>query len=245
MSRGSGHLRTLLVVGPLNGDVEALASVLSDRAVAAVDAVVVAGDLAAPWDLHAYPEIFGALGATEKPTFWIPGPNDAPLRHYFPEAMNLEVAFPNLRAVHGTLAFGPGSVIFAGIGGEVVDDPDSVLDEHALLHYPGWQAEYRLKALGEFPDNQKVLAFTTAPEHKGLGWTGSAVVAELIKTYNPRVAVAASGDIAEGRLGSTVVVSPGRLDRGQYMVVDVRDRFAAAATLVSRGGRASLEGGIA
>jgi uncharacterized protein len=244
VSPSSGHLRTLLAVGPLNGEVETLASLLSAHA-SGVDAVVVAGDLAAPWDVDAYPEIFRALGAIGKPTFWIPGTNDAPLRHYLPEVMNLEVAFPSLRGVHGPLVFGPGSVIFAGISGEIVDDPDSVLDEHALLRYPGRQVEHRLKALREFPDNQKVLLFTTPPEHKGPGWKGSSVAAELIKTYNPRALVAASGAVAEERLGSTVVVSPGRLGRGQYAVVDVRDRFAAVATLVSRGAGTRLKGGIA
>jgi Icc-related predicted phosphoesterase len=245
VSRNSGHLRTLLAVGPLNGELDTLAAVLSERGAAAADAVVVAGDLAAPWDVDPYPAIFRALGTIGKPTFWIPGPNDAPLRRYLPEAANLEVAFPSLRSIHGTLAFGPASVIFAGIGGEIVDDPDAVRDEHAVLRYPGWDAEYRLKALREFPDHQKVLAFTTPPEHKGLGWQGSAVVAELINTHNPRAVVAASGAVAEERLGNTLVVSPGRLDRGQYAVVDVRDRFAAVATLVSRGVRAHAKGGIA
>ena len=63
--------------------------------------------------------------------------------------------------------------------------------------------------------------FTTPPAHKGLHEPGSEVLAELIKTYNPRVAVIGGERAAQARLGDTLVVCPGRLDRGEYAIVDL------------------------
>jgi hypothetical protein len=40
----------------------------------------------------------------------LPGPGDAPVDHCLREAYNVEVVFPFLRDVHGTMAFAPGHV---------------------------------------------------------------------------------------------------------------------------------------
>jgi uncharacterized protein len=237
-SPASRHVRVLLAVGPVCGAVAELESLLSMHDSRHVDAVVVVGDLAAPGSTSAYSEILKLLGSSGHPTYWIPGRGDAPAREYLPAALNVEVVYPNLHCVHGTLALGPGSVFFAGMGGQIVDGETTGCEEETG-RYSGWQAEYRLKALRDFPENAKVLLFATRPEHKGLGWDGSAVVAELVKTYNPRVVVAASDSAAEARLGSSLVVSPGRLDEGSYAVVDLQHRFAALASLVPWAGSAA------
>ena len=76
-----------------------------------------------------YRSLFRALGATGVDTYWVPGPSDAPVGAYLREAHNIEIAYPSLHGVHGTAAFAPGTVLVAGFGGEVVDDPSGERDE--------------------------------------------------------------------------------------------------------------------
>jgi len=215
------HLRTLLALGEIRGAVDALARLLDAGPAQGVDAIAVVGDLGSAWSKpDHYRSIFKALGETEVPTFWVPGKTDAPLRDYLPEAFNMEIAFPSLNAVHGTFAVGPGDVFFAGVGGEILDDPHTVKVEEASLRYPAREVEYRLKVFRGLEDRQKVFLFTTPPAHKGTAAPGSQVLAELIKTHRPRVAVVAGEQPAEERLGTTLVVCPGRLDQGRYAIVD-------------------------
>ena len=114
-----------------------------------------------------------------------------------------------------------------------VDDPDAEREERQALRYPAWEAEYRLKVLRELAhDYQKVFLFTTVPAHKGLQRPGSEILAELIKTYSPRVALVAGGEgVRKEMLANTLVVFPGSLARGEYAVVDVQDRTVQPAKL--------------
>jgi uncharacterized protein len=86
----------------------------------------------------------------------------------------------------------------------------------------------------EFDAQEQVFLFTTPPAHKGLREPGSEVLAELIKTYNPRAVIVGGEEPAEEELGRTLVVCPGRLDRGQYAVVDLRARSVESATLAQQ-----------
>jgi uncharacterized protein len=218
------HFQKLLAVGGLNGEVEPLETLLGRIGEEPVDAVTVVGDLGAPWSkADTYRAVFKTLGHSGRSAFWIPGPNDAPLGDYLRESYNMEVAYPNLRGVHGTAVIGPDHVLFAGIGGEIADDPEVVRSEEALIRYPGWEAEYRLKVLDEFKDYLKVFLFATRPQHKGLHENGSEMLAELINTHRPRVVVTAGDEPEEERLGTSLVVSPGRLDRGSYALVDLHE----------------------
>jgi uncharacterized protein len=201
--------------------VERLVDVAEDRE---IDAVVLVGDLCTE-GAEGYRALFKALARSGLPTYWVPGPGDAPVHDYLREAHNMEVAFPFLHGVHGTVAFGPGYVLFAGLGGEVSDDPNGPREEQERLRYPRWEPEYRLKLLRELKDYQLVLAFWTPPEHKGLGRGGSEVVAELINTYSPRIVVC-GGERATVTLGRSLVVAPGRLGDGNYAIADVREREA-------------------
>jgi hypothetical protein len=133
----------------------------------------------------------------------------------------MEIAFLRLRGIHGTAAVADGQVLFAGMGGEIVDDLDAPRVEEAMLRYPGWEAEYRLKLIDQFDQPLRVLLFATRPAHKGLHEPGSEVVATLIKTYAPKVAIVAGEGVAEERLGTSLVVCPGRLDLGIYSVIDI------------------------
>jgi uncharacterized protein len=63
---------------------------------------------------------------------------------------------------------------------------------------------------------------------------GSEVVAGLIKTYNPRLAIVGGEELAQEQLARTLVVCPGRLDHGDYAVVDLGTGSVEAATLAQR-----------
>src|SRR5829696_7366968 len=107
----------------------------------------------APWSkADTYRALLKRLGQSELPAFWVPGPTDAPIRDYLRESYNIEIAYPDLRGVHGSAAVGPHNVLFVGMGGEILDDPDSIRAEEAILRYPGWEVEYRLKIVREFKD---------------------------------------------------------------------------------------------
>jgi Icc-related predicted phosphoesterase len=231
------HLEKLLAVGGLNGDIGALGTLLDALGDEPIDAVAVVGDLGAPWSKgDTYRALFKALGQSGRAAFWVPGTNDAPLGEYLSESYNMEIAFPRLRGVHGTAAVGPNHVLFAGIGGDIADDPDTVRSEEALIRYPGWEAEYRLKVVDEFKDYPKVFLFTTRPQHKGLHEGGSEVLAELINTHRPRIVVTSGDDQAEVELGKSLVVSPGRLDQGRYALVDFHRSTVELGTVGVRAG---------
>jgi uncharacterized protein len=196
-----------------------------------LDAVVLVGDLSAA-GADGYRSLFKALARGRLPTYWVPGPGDAPVHEYLREAHNMEIAFPFLHGVHGTAAFGPGYVLFAGLGGEISDDPDERREELDRLRYPRWEPEYRLKLLREPKDYQLVLLFHTPPEHKGLGRPGSEVVAELVNTYTPRILVC-GGERGTEMLGRTLVVAPGSLGDGEYAIADIRAQEAQLEQLAA------------
>jgi Icc-related predicted phosphoesterase len=212
------HLQSVLVIGAIAGGVEQLEQVLGENE---SDIVLVVGDLGQAWSkADTYRAIFKTLGESRRPTYWVPGQIDAPLSGYAREAYNMELVFPTLRCVHGTVALGPDSVLFAGMGGDIVDDPGAIHGEEAYLTYAGWEAEYRLKTVRDFDELQRVFLFTTPPAHKGMHVGQSEVLAELIKTYRPRLVVAGGDEPAQQQLGTTFVVCPGRLDRGNFALVD-------------------------
>ncbi|MDX6408506.1 MAG: uncharacterized protein QOE13_1577 [Gaiellaceae bacterium] len=229
------HIQRVLALGGINGDVDRLENLFDELDDQPIDAVAIVGDLGAPWSkAENYRALFKALGQADLAAFWVPGANDAPLGDYMRESYNMEIAYPKLRGVHATAAIGPDHVLFAGIGGEIADDPDTLRSEEALIRYPGWEAEYRLKVLAEFKDYRKVFLFATRPAHKGLHEAGSEVLAELVNTHRPRFVVAAGDEPSEERLGTSVVVSPGRLDRGSYALIDFRGSDVEFGTVAAR-----------
>ncbi|MEA2418779.1 MAG: uncharacterized protein QOE60_985, partial [Thermoleophilaceae bacterium] len=135
---------------------------------------------------------------------------------------NVEVVFPDLHGVHGTAAFSPDKhVLFAGLGGETSDDPAAEREELERLRYPRWEAEYRLKLVGELTARDLVLMFWTPPAHKGTGTPGSDAIAELVGTHRPRLALC-GGPRRTGMLGRSLLLAPGSLLDGQYAIADLR-----------------------
>jgi Icc-related predicted phosphoesterase len=229
------RMTRILCAGDPRGDGAALERVLTEAG-DDFDAVAVVGDLGGP--SGAFRAVFEALGRCGRPAYWVPGPSDAPIGNYLAEAHNMEIVFPQLRGVHGTVAVAPDAhELVAGIGGEVSDDPATPREELEALRYPRWEAEYRLKLLRDFGEHQTVLLFSTTPAHKGSHTGSSEVLAELIGTYRARLAVCA-GPQAEQTLGRSLVVMPGSVADGQYAVAHVRERRADLAELTATAARA-------
>jgi Icc-related predicted phosphoesterase len=221
--------RVLCAADP-RGSSEAIEHLLETAANANVQAIALVGDLnGGRAGAEGYRTVFKALGKRDHPTYFVPGPADAPIEEYLKEAHNLETVFPHLHGVHGTAAF-CGSALFAGMGGEISDDPGAHRDEIEALRYPRWEAEYRLKLLRELDEHQLVALFSTHPAHKGLGTPGSEEVAQLVNTFRPRLVVAAGARGTE-MLGRSLVVAPGRLSDGHYAVADIQAQEAELSEL--------------
>jgi Icc-related predicted phosphoesterase len=62
---------------------------------------------------------------------------------------------------------------------------------------------------------------------------GSEVLAELVNTYRPRIVVTASDEPSEERLGTSLVLSPGRLDRGRYAFIDFHNAAVEFGTVAA------------
>jgi Icc-related predicted phosphoesterase len=210
---------TLLAVADLRGRIDQLGHVLDMRDDLGFDAVALVGDLANENGAGDYQAAFEALGGAGVPAFWVPGSGDAPLQSYLRAAHTMENVYPNLEGIHGTIARRR-HLVFAGMGGEIFDDPTTERDENSHLRYPGWEVEYRLKALREVEERRTVLLFSSPPAHKGRGEAGSEVLAELVKTSRAEVVVT-TGERRTRQLGRTLVVAPGSLADGDYAVVDL------------------------
>jgi Icc-related predicted phosphoesterase len=234
------RLTRVLCAADVAGSQPALDALLSAAGELDVQAIALVGDLSGPDSAERgsqYRAVFRALGTAGYDAYWVPGPSDAPIEDYLREAHNMEVVFPFLHGVHGTAAFAPGTVLVAGFGGEVDDDPEAPRDEQRRLHYPRWEAEYRLKLLNrELEEHEHpILLFSTPPAHKGAGTPGSEALAELAATHRARLVVS-GGERGTMLIGRTLVVSPGRLADGNFAVADLHSRTAELSELSVRAG---------
>jgi uncharacterized protein len=223
----SGRIRRVLALADLRGDAAKLEQVVREADRNRADAVALVGDLAGDGNKReAYRAVFKTLGKARVQSVWVPGPHDAPIARYLRESYNIEMVFPFMHGIHGTIALSADYLLFAGMGGEILDDPDLEREEHDALRYPGWEVEYRLKVLRELShDYQKVFLFSSVPAHKGLDEPGSEMLAELIKTHSPRVALVAGGEgVRKELLARTLVVFPGTLAANESAIVNVRER---------------------
>jgi uncharacterized protein len=228
------RVRRILCAAEPHGSADAIGALVDAAGSLDVQAIALIGDLSGDEGDRAsdYRLLFRALGRTGYPTYWVPGPSDAPVDEYLRETHNIEIVYPFLRGVHGTAAFAPGTVLFAGFGGDVDDDQAATRDEQERLRYAGWEAEYRLKVLEhELSEHDlRVLLFATPPAHKGLGKPGSEALAELITTHRARMVVC-GGERGTMMLGRTLIVAPGRLIDGEYAVADLHSRSAELSEL--------------
>jgi uncharacterized protein len=216
-----GHVTKIVASCEPRGQSEEVERLLEAAREDGVEALALLGDLGTEGVVREYARLLRTVGRANLPAFYVPGPGDAPFGKYLREAHNTEMVFPSVHGVHGTFAFAPGYLIFAGIGGEVADDPSHEREELERLSYPGWEVEYRLKILRELKDYQKVFLFGTPPAHQGLHEGGSEILAELVKTYSPRLVLTSGESFRREHLGTSLVVAPGRLSEGKYALVDL------------------------
>lgn len=217
-------VKRIVATAEPRGNLEAVEQLVKQVGETDAEAVVMLGNLVPRGAPHDYGQFFKALAQTRLPTFYLPGPEDVPIAEYIREAATIELVYPYLHGVHGTIALAPGYVIFTGIGGIVSDDPQTKRDEQEQLRYPAWEVKYRLKFLSELKDYQKVFLFSTPPEHKGLHEPGSAVLAELIKSYEPRLVLVSGTQPKRELLGTSLVVMPGSLTEGNFSIIDLHEQ---------------------
>jgi Icc-related predicted phosphoesterase len=214
--------RILCAANP-RGSVEAIEQMLATAGERRAHAVTLAGNIG---DHDGGRDVLRALGRAQLPVYWVPGPGDAPVDRYLRDVFNIEIAFPLLHCVHGTLAYASGGVLVAGMGGEISDDPEEAREEQTHLRYPRWEVEYRLKVLQEVTKyNQLVLLFTTPPAHRRLSSGGSEAVGELVNTFRPRLVVCA-GERGVEIIGTSLTVTPGDLGDGHYAIANLRTKAA-------------------
>jgi uncharacterized protein len=225
----SQHLNRILCIGqPADSD-DGAERILEAASGARAEAITLVGDLA--HDRDGYRDLFRTLARGPHPVYWVPGAGDAPVDHYLKASYNIEVAFPTVRGLHGTAAFALDTeVVFAGMGGEISDDPDTPREEQSSLRYARWEAAYGLKVLDLLDYNELVMLFATAPAHKGRNTPGSEAVAELVGTCRPRLVVC-GGRRGVEILGTSLVVAPGSLADGHYAVAEVHAGTAELAEL--------------
>jgi uncharacterized protein len=226
----SKHLNLIVCAANPAGSADATEALLKAAEEVEADAVALVGDLQGDGgrDRDAILKAFARAGL---PTYWVPGPGDAPIERLLRESANIEVVAPLLRGVHGTAAFAGSHLVFAGFGGAVSDDPDAPRDEIDRLSYARWEPEYRLKVIRELDEHQLALLFATPPSTRA-DEAGSEVLGELVGTYRPRLVVC-GGDQRQSLIGRSLVVAPGSLKDGDYAVVDVHEqsvRFERLAT---------------
>ncbi|MDR7416366.1 MAG: heat-stable protein [Armatimonadota bacterium] len=218
-------LRHLVLAAEPRGDADAVHRLVKAATEGGVDAIAMVGDLTGPNPTaETLASLFKILGSANLPTYHVPGPDDAPIVDYLREAYNVELVYPFMHSVHGTFSIGPGHVVFAGMGGEIIDEATRTREEVTRLRYEAWEVEYRLKVLQELKDSLKVFLFTTPPAHRGLGEAGSQELAQLVKTYNPQLVVVRTPELRTETLGASLVVSPGFLIQGSAALFDFRER---------------------
>lgn len=176
-------------------------------------------------DAESVTRFFHSLDRLGVPVFIVPGRNDAPERFFLQAAFNSEVVEKNIHTVHRSFApLGRGFVV-AGFGGEVTAQER---DHEFFLMYPGWEAQFSLDFLRHL-EQVKIFVAHTSPatpfegEHKS---NGHEAISHILKTYSPHLAVCSRPHGEKGKVivGTTLVVSPGHLCKGDYAIIDVEEK---------------------
>ncbi|RMF58483.1 MAG: metallophosphoesterase, partial [Calditrichaeota bacterium] len=176
-------------------------------------------------DARTFTNFFQLLARLKKPSYIVPGPNDAPERFFLQAAFNREFVTPEIYMVHRSFAPLGRNFVVAGFGGTITDD----WREHQMfLMYPGWEAEFSLDFLRHL-DQEKILLFHTPPAETietDSSKQGSETISYLIKTHNPQLVICSREDGQKGKLwiGDSLVVAPAPLKEGYYAVIDTRER---------------------
>jgi uncharacterized protein len=220
----------ILAIAHVEGDLERVRELRAAVELERPDVLVCAGGIGAttphvgePVSLH---RVVHDLAALPCPVAVVPGEQDAPEHRVLPILAAQQWIEHHLYCVHGMHAV-VRELAIAGFGGAIVERER---ETETALRYPAWEARYRMAFVTQLDQPLLALAFHHPPAQvRSLDLVdgvhaGSEEVTELIGTWNPRVAVVAGASPGSELYADTVVVSPGRLDRGEYAVVDTRGR---------------------
>lgn len=219
-------LRNIIAVSSPKGDVETIKKIIDKASNNETDALAVIGDLTQPdADSRQVKEIFSALGKSNIPSYYIPGPNDSPIATYLRETHNIELVYPTMHGVHGVFAFAPGYILIAGMGGNIISESsEESREELKSLQYYEWEVEYRLKILHEIKDYPKIFLFNTLPAISGIEGADNKELSTLIKTHNPQLVISGGTEYFTRWIGKSLLVNPGALADKVGAFIDLRER---------------------
>jgi hypothetical protein len=173
------------------------------------------GTRSSPWGLTTQDnrfveEFFSTLGGLRAFSAVIPGPAGEPLDEFLRLAIQAELAFPAVHAVHATLV-AAGDMAVCGIGGLLAEGAVLGLESSTRT-----TAEYFLRPLWGARQPRKVLLLPSPPPGSLGGPEGLPLVGELIDSLHPDLCVVAGESQRRGsaRVGHTLIVNPGRLADG-------------------------------
>ncbi|MCS7014689.1 MAG: hypothetical protein NZM42_01055 [Gemmatales bacterium] len=214
-------MRRLLVAGQINGQLEKIDLLKKAAKEMHADTVVFTGgvvdaelrDRSSEGQLlRCWESFFDALGSIAEMgvlTAVLPGPADAPLRHFLRLGMYEEGEHPKLHLIHATL-LEEADVALCGVGGEITEHEE--LSETRVRTSRNL-AEYYLRKLWESDQSRKILVLSQPPTGQLGGASGNPIIGEFLDSYHPALCLVGGPTEHRGwqRVAKTIVINPGRL----------------------------------
>ncbi|GBD36813.1 hypothetical protein HRbin36_01941 [bacterium HR36] len=214
-------MRRLLVTGQISGQLEKIDLLKKAAKELHADAVVFTGGVVdeALRDrsnegelLRLWENFFDAIGSIAEGgvlTAVLPGPADAPLRHFLRLGMYEEGEHPKLHLIHATLLEDT-DVALCGVGGAITEHEE--LSE-TRVRISRNLAEYYLRKLWESDQSRKILVLSQPPTGQLGGNAGNPIVGEFLDSYHPTLCLVGGATEHRGwqRVAKTLVINPGRL----------------------------------
>jgi len=210
-------MKKIIACAGLNGNEKALDKLLAAIKQRKPDGVLFAGGIVAPHTHIAHKaefmkKFFEVLGGSAPAVAIIPGPNDSPLREFYRAALNAEVVYPALMAVHAT-SFTRDDYAVCGIGGMLTESEDT---DFPIIRYSHAAAEYYLRTLWQVEKTIKILLLSEPPPGQLGGSDGNPIAQEFITSYHPSICIVAGNKENRGSemFAKTLVVNPGAIADG-------------------------------
>ncbi len=183
-------------------------------------------------DLRQYKEFTQAMDSLGIPVMLVPGHLDAPEERYFLFMQQSAFLSDNIILLHENVTK-VGTFIFTGFGGEITTGEK---EDYFLLHYPQHECVFGTRRM-HFLNPPRILVFHSPPVSKldvedGVH-KGTQFVNEIIHAVSPSFLFCGHVPKAAGveEIGNTLVVNPGALAQGQYMIVNTQEKSAHMNTL--------------
>lgn len=177
-------------------------------------------------DNYFYEKFYNFIKEVNIPFASVPGNMDAPEKRYFSAAYDFALKSKNINiAQENILKFN--DFILSGFGGEIVEGSK---ESFFVLVCPRVEVNYSLRRL-KYIKEKKILLFHTPPigdvvDIEDGHHRGSVIVNDLIKIIKPTLVFCGHAHTAKGHeiIEGALVVNPGALKKGNYALVDTKDR---------------------